>query len=224
MVSHQPPNGNFGDDAGASDRPPNRRRFLRFGGLGLAGAAITVFAFPAGASAKRRNPTTSIMKEVDSAAEEYDVPASLLLAMGYVNTRLEMPAPSASAYAKGDPEGRGTYGVMALERNPSTDTLGKASSLTGLPARRLKTDRAANIRGGAALLAHAQGRRKPADPHQWLGAASGPGDQKRRATSLATGARADPYSEQLADTLRRGFSVRTASGERVSLQGKGGSR
>ena len=59
--------------------------------------------------------------------------------MGYYNTLWEMPPPSASAYRKGDPEGRGDYGMMQLTQNPSRNTLGKAAKLTGLSGDRLKT-------------------------------------------------------------------------------------
>jgi hypothetical protein len=34
-----------------------------------------------------------------------------------------MPPPSASAYRKGDPKGRGDYGIMQLTQNPSRNTL-----------------------------------------------------------------------------------------------------
>jgi hypothetical protein len=77
--------------------------------------------------------------------------------MGYVNTRWEMVPEGVNDYEPGESEGRGTYGIMALVRNPTTDTLGKAASLSGIPESQLKRDRAANIRGGAALLAESSG-------------------------------------------------------------------
>jgi hypothetical protein len=46
---------------------------------------------------------------------------------------------------------------MALVRNPSADTLGEASRLTGISTEKLKTDRRSNIFGGAALLARSRG-------------------------------------------------------------------
>ena len=86
--------------------------------------------------------------------------------MGYVNTRWEMPPPSASDYESGDPEGQGNYGVMALVRNPSRDTLGEASSLTGLSVEALKSDRAANVSGGAAVLADLAGAAEAIRPRR----------------------------------------------------------
>jgi hypothetical protein len=77
----------------------------------------------------------SLEDEFGRASREYGVPRDLLLTMGYVNTRWEMPPPSASDYESGDPEGQGNYGIMALTRNPSRDTLGKAASITVYPWR-----------------------------------------------------------------------------------------
>ncbi len=43
---------------------------------------------------------------------------------------------------------------MQLAQNPDMNTLGKASSLTGLSEKELKNNRKANIRGGAAVLSY----------------------------------------------------------------------
>ena len=107
--------------------------------IGLIGSAANVSAQQA-----------SLADEFASASEEYGVPGELLLAMGYVNTRWEMPPPTASDYEQGEIEGRGAYGIMALLQNPSRDTLGRAAELTGLSEEELKNDRAANVRGGGA--------------------------------------------------------------------------
>jgi hypothetical protein len=56
--------------------------------------------------------------------------------------------PDANEYEEGSLHGWGSYGIMALVQNPYSDTLGEASRLTGIPEEELKTDRAANIRGG----------------------------------------------------------------------------
>jgi len=47
------------------------------------------------------------------------------MAMGYVNTRWEMPQPEANAYERGDPHGWGPYGIMTLVQNPYSDILGE---------------------------------------------------------------------------------------------------
>jgi hypothetical protein len=81
-----------------------------------------------GASVEAR--TGSLDAEFEAAAKKYEVPKELLLAMGYVNTRWEMPAPEVSDYeeaepGEGAPEARGSYGIMQLVQNPSEDTLAR---------------------------------------------------------------------------------------------------
>lgn len=199
----------------------SRRDFLRAGSVGLAsavllGAAAPVYARSRGVQA----PAGRLRAEVEEAAGEYAVPVPLLLAMGYVNTRLEMPPPEASDYREGDLSGRGAYGIMALVRNPFSDTLGTASELTGIPAERLKRDRAANILGGAAVLASSQGDDRPADAARWMGAVQGRGGYGPRYSATSGTGAGDLYAGQVEDALHHGFSVRTTSGERVVLPGR----
>jgi len=147
---------------------------------------------------------TSLADETDQASRAYGVPRELLLAMGYVNTRWEMPPPSASNFEGGDPEGRGDYGVMALVRNPSQDTLGRASSLTGLSVEAIENDRASNVRGGAAVLADLAGGRKPSDLGGWYDAVSAYGG-------------GDLYAQQVYEVLKDGAATTTTTGEHLEL-------
>ncbi len=131
----------------------DRRQFLRLSAAGLTGVALV------GGTAGRvlaQSDSSLLMQEFEGAAKEFGVPVGILIAMGYVNTRWEMPPPEASEYEEGSLHGWGGYGIMALVKNPSTDTLDEASRLTGIPEEELKTDRRSNIRGGAALLAESQ--------------------------------------------------------------------
>jgi hypothetical protein len=185
--------------AGAMDR----RDFLRLGGAGLAGA---VLLGTAGATGSRVLAQTgsSLRAEFETAATEYNVPQELLLAMGYVNTLWEMPPPEASDYEEGDLHGRGAYGIMQLLQNPSRDTLGRAASLTGLPEEELKNSRAANVRGGAAVLADIQGASKPAELNGWQEAVAEYGD-----TQL--------YAVEVYETLKDGASLTISTGESLEL-------
>jgi hypothetical protein len=182
----------------------NRRDFLRLGGTGLAGAVLL------GSTGGRllAQARSSLKAEFESAAIEYGIPQELLLAMGYVNTLWEMPPPEASDYEEGDPEGRGAYGIMQLVQNPWRDTLGHAAILTGLSEEELKTSRAANVRGGAAVLADIQGPNKPADLNGWQEAVAEYGDT-------------DLYAQEVFQTLQEGASATISTGESLKLPPQG---
>ena len=178
----------------------DRRNFLRLGGAGLAGAALL------GTAGGRvlAQTDSSLKEQFETAARKYKVPVELLLAMGYYNTLWEMPPTSASAYRKGDPEGRGDYGIMQLTQNPSRNTLGKAAKLTGLSEDRLKTARSANIEGGAAILSGLVGKHKPKSLDGWQEA-------------LAEYADTDLYASQVYGVLKSGTSRTISTGERLRL-------
>jgi hypothetical protein len=203
----------------AAPRAIDRRGFLKLSGVGLLGVAQfgsvgagTVFA------QNEPWPGSSLVAEFREAAQEYGVPMELLMAMGYVNTRWEMPPPETNAYERGNPHGRGSYGIMALVQNPYSDTLGEASRLTGIPEEELKMNRAANIRGGAALLASSAGAYVPEDLSGFFGVVAGRGlatGQNYVAVSGVGGG--ELYAEQVFEVLRTGASKTIASGEMVSL-------
>jgi N-acetylmuramoyl-L-alanine amidase len=170
------------------------------GGAGLAGATLLGTA----GGTVLAQTKSSLEARFETAARKYKVPVELLLAMGYYNTLWEMPPPSASAYRKGDPEGRGDYGIMQLTQNPSRNTLGKAAKLTGLSEDRLKNDRSANIEGGAALLSDLVGKTRPKRLDGW---------QK----ALTQYADTNLYASQVYGVLRGGASLTISTGERLKL-------
>jgi hypothetical protein len=178
----------------------DRREFLRLGGVGLAGAVLL------GTAGGRvlAQAGSSLAAEFESAAREYGVPEELLLAMGYVNTGWEMPPPEASAYREGDIHGRGAYGIMQLVQNPWEDSLGRAARLTGLSEEELKTDRASNILGGAAVLAGIQGQDKPSGLDGWQEAVAEYGG-------------IDLYAIEVYETLQEGAAATISTGESVEL-------
>ncbi len=197
----------------------SRRYFLRLSGVGVVAAVLGVVGSEK-LFAQVDPAYSSLVEEFEEAADEYDVPVSLLLAMGYVNTRWEMPSPEASAYEPGDAQGRGAYGIMQLVRNDDEDTLGEASRLTGIPEEELKRDRGSNILGGAALLREAQGER-PIRLGDYFGAVSGKG--RRRLFKAVSGIGAgDLYAEQVFDVLRRGTYEKILDGEEIELPSKEG--
>ncbi|MER5432448.1 N-acetylmuramoyl-L-alanine amidase [Streptomyces sp. NPDC002588] len=92
-------------------------------------------------------------------------------------------------------------------------TLPRAAELTGLSAERLRTDPAANVAGGAALLADAQrqlGEPLSADPATWYGAVA----RFSGADDFATAA---AYANDVYEVLRTGERRVTDAGEPVVL-------
>ncbi len=191
----------------------DRRRFLKLSGAGLAGAALLATVGAGGVLAK---PASDLEREFDEAAKEYKVPVEILLAMGYVNTRWEMPPPEASNYVEDELESKGLYGIMALVKTPTFDTLGEAARLTGIPESELKTDRRSNILGGAALLARSQGE-KPLKLKEWFGAVDGEGGNGKAYEAIAGIGGGGLYADQVFDTLRSGAEAEIGGGEKITL-------
>jgi hypothetical protein len=206
----------------ATTKAFDRREFLKLTCSGLLGAALLGSVGAAKTLAQAGpSPGASLIAEFEEAAEAYGVPMELLMAMGYVNTRWEMPPPEANEYERGDPHGWGSYGIMALVQNPYSDTLGEASRLTGIPERILIMDRAANIMGGAALLANSAGGYVSGNPSDFYGAVAGRGLAAGQNYSAVAGIGAgELYAEQVFGTLRTGASKTVFSGEAVSLPGR----
>ncbi|MET7729873.1 peptidoglycan recognition family protein [Streptomyces sp. NPDC005402] len=93
------------------------------------------------------------------------------------------------------------------------ETLPKAAELTGLSARDLRTDPAANVAGGAALLAAAQkelGEPLSQDPADWYGAVA-------RFSGADDSATAAAYANDVFDVLRTGEERTTDAGQRIAL-------
>ena len=198
-------------------RVMDRRDFLRLSGVGLAGVVLLATAGVGAAPAQQ--PGSVLEAEFEEAAREHGVPKELLLAMGYVNTLWEMPPPETNVYEPGDLHGWGSYGIMALVQNPSSDTLGEASRLTGISEEMLKTDRRSNILGGAALLAESQGA-KATRLGDWFGAVDGRGGNGKVYMAVAGVGGGELYAEQTFDVLTSGASASIGSGESISLSAR----
>ncbi|MDT0436628.1 N-acetylmuramoyl-L-alanine amidase [Streptomyces doudnae] len=92
-------------------------------------------------------------------------------------------------------------------------TLPRAAELTGRSARELRTDPAANVAGGAALLAEAQrglGAPLSSDPADWYGAVARFSGADDTATAAA-------YADDVYRVLRDGEERTTDAGQRVTL-------
>ncbi|MEU6375958.1 N-acetylmuramoyl-L-alanine amidase [Streptomyces sp. NPDC046909] len=92
-------------------------------------------------------------------------------------------------------------------------TLPKAAELTGLSAEELRTDPAANVAGGAALLADAQrdlGEPLSADPADWYAAVARFSGADDTATAAA-------YADDVYDVIRTGEERTTDAGQLMAL-------
>ncbi|MCG5220016.1 N-acetylmuramoyl-L-alanine amidase [Streptosporangium soli] len=167
------------------------------------------------------------------AARAYGVPESVLLAVSYLHSRWDTHAgrPSTSggfgpmhlidaravttgpAHAHGSPDRRGDDSRPALRPRAAhhvpaatVDTVRQAARLTGLGVATLRSDPAANIRGGAALLADRQrrlGRPLPAEPADWYDAVA----------AYAS----DGFAREVYATIRSGAARTTDDGQAVRL-------
>ncbi|MCX3062840.1 N-acetylmuramoyl-L-alanine amidase [Streptomyces beihaiensis] len=133
-------------------------------------------------------------------------------------------AAAAGGEASGDPRGDDARPALHLSQPVPTDaqlparlkTLVRAARLTGLSEQELRSDPAANVAGGAALLAAAQRRLgKPLsasddDVDDWYGAVaafSGADDEATAAT----------YADDVFSVIRGGERRTTDAGQRVTL-------
>ncbi|MGP2436133.1 N-acetylmuramoyl-L-alanine amidase [Streptomyces sp. JW3] len=101
----------------------------------------------------------------------------------------------------------------AAARPARLSTLPTAAGLTGLDAAALRTDPAANVAGGAALLAAAQrglGRPLSADPADWYAAVA-------RFSGADDSATAAAYADDVYALIRDGARRTTDAGQRVVL-------
>ena len=213
----------------AAPRAIDRRGFLKLSGIGLLGVALfgsveagVVFAQSEPPAQSGPPVGSALAAEFREAAEEYGVPIELLMAMSYVNNRWEMPSPVVNAYEEGDLHGWGSYGIMALVQNPYSNTLGEASRLTGIPEEQLKIERAANIRGGAALLASSAGGYMPEELSGYFGAVAGRGQAYGTYYAAVAGIGSGGlYAEQVFEVLQTGAYGTTLTGETVFLPAQG---
>lgn len=192
-----------------SGTPPTaitRQEFLKLSGAGIAGAAL-LGVMGSGSALAQSND--QISTDVNSASTEYNVPAELLLAIGYVNTRWETPPVEAGAYEPDDIHGSGGYGPMHLSENPQKNTLARASELTGIPQEDLKTDRAANTNGAAAVLDSLAGEQNPSDLAGWYEAVKQYGD-------------GDLFAQEVYRVLEEGARTETPSGQTVEIEPRPG--
>ncbi|MFF0223920.1 N-acetylmuramoyl-L-alanine amidase [Streptomyces sp. NPDC004629] len=209
-------------------RKPRWRLPLLITSGALAAAGVT--SVPLLAQAADPDPQTAGRQQVfERAAAEFHVPLPVLLGVAYHESAWEPHPgePSTSGgygpmhltdvtpemMADGDAGAAGRADLKEMAADPSLHTLRAAAELTGLPAGQLRDDEAANIRGGAALLASyakATTGRLPQDPGQWYAAVA-----RYSGSPQERGAKA--FADRVFASVKKGVSETTGDGQRVRL-------
>ena len=183
---------------------------------------------PPAATAATPGPTSAVVAEAfHSASAKYGVPESVLLALSYAETRWDDHQGKAST--------SGGFGPMhltavapselmdrsngeKLAKADSLQTLYKASDLTGLDPAALRNDAAANIAGGAALLASYQQQMKlpvgaSTSAAEWYGAVSAYAGAADRTSASA-------FADDVYAILARGAARTTNTGQQLVKIGR----
>ena len=174
--------------------------------------------------AKAATSPTTLQGDFASAAAEFHVPESVLLAVSYQETLWESH--------QGQPSATGNYNVMGLTQvapsdllpgtaaevdtsAPALHTLDAAAALIRQPASSLRTDADQSVRGGAALLASYERKLNgkgalPTTPGRWYAAVA----EYDRASDSAT---AQQFADRVYATIESGAARTTTDGQSVTL-------
>ncbi|MEV5706560.1 N-acetylmuramoyl-L-alanine amidase [Actinoallomurus sp. NPDC052274] len=184
----------------------NRRRAIGAGAAlvaAVAAGAVYVQQSSSSSSAGLQSSSSPTRQAAfAAAAKRYEVPESVLLGVSYLESRWDAN--------DGLPSVSGGYGPMHLTQVAAASepqTLPEAAELTGVDAAKLRTDPAANIAGGAALLAKYQRdahRPLGVDPAQWYAAVTRYGGSAW-------------FADEVFSVIRSGETRTTDDGQRVTL-------
>lgn len=218
-------------------RPLRPRASLRRGALVLTSSLSLLGALALGSTQAQATPTDSGAQSRESAfakaAQDFGVPQAVLEATSYSLTRWEahagehntdggygpMDLVDGTLFAADQAEGKnGTDGSTPGRVPAQVDTLGQAATLLGVSRDTLRKDDAANIRGGAALMAKKQKALglpvgATTDPGQWYAtvAAASHSSQAEDAQAFAD----DAYA-----VMGTGATRTTADGKAMALAAK----
>lgn len=195
--------------------PLSRRHFL------IAGVAVPTAVAAAG-TARAQTVSVDQHSMFTQAASAYGVPAAVLAAVSYSQTRWQDHDGAPSSSLGYGPmhliDGAAAQEARSRADKPGTqtvDTLGDAVSASGLSAQQVRTDAASNIRAGAALLASLQrsaGRPTGAstDPATWYASMA-------TASGLPTSQGQLEFADHALASVRNGAALSLADGSRLTL-------
>ncbi|MFD8422224.1 N-acetylmuramoyl-L-alanine amidase [Streptomyces sp. NPDC059466] len=195
----------------------------------LAAGGLATLPFTALADTTGDVADASRQQDFTSAAAQYHIPVNVLLGVAYQESGwashgeqhstdggfgpMHLTDVTPAMMAGGDAGAAGRGDLTSLAARPALHTLQAAAKLTGLSVDALRGDPAANIRGGAALLASYQEELTggtPADAAQWYGAVA-------RYSQSAQKQGAVRFADRVFDTIRDGAAGVTENGQRVRL-------
>ncbi len=196
-------------------------------GHGLTGHDCLAAIAPGAASHARQ-------RAFDAASRTYGVPVAVLLGVSYLESRWDdhgrspstsggygpMHLTDVTVEKAGDARGLGTFNTSTGPA--SLHTVKVAAGLTGLPARRLISDDAANICAGAALLA--SGQRELGRPVGRSTSASGWYDAVAAYSGSADPTDARIFASRVLRTIATGAMRTTNDGQRVGVSAHPGLR
>jgi len=181
-----------------------------------------------GVSKQGQTDPSDLQTAFAKAAKEFHVPQSILMSVGYNESRWNQH--------DGHPSTSGGYGIMHLTqvdqvpmanakgdgihqsnrsvpKTASLHTLDEAADLLGVDSDVLKTDPAQNIRGGAALLAKYAKQtvgKTPDQPADWYGAVAKYSGSKDESV-------AKDFADRVYQTIRQGAELTVEGGQHVVL-------
>jgi hypothetical protein len=174
--------------------------------LAVAGLIGWLAAAPAATAGAAAGPGP-LGAAFQAAAQRENVPEDLLLAVSYLRTGW-------NASYQADESGVASYGPMALSAGKNGHgTLAQAAADLGLPASQLETDPAANVMGGAAVLADdakATDGKKAATLGQWYGALAD-------FTGISYYEPAKQFADSVYALLAQGVTAAATDGEQLSV-------
>ncbi|MGW5333308.1 N-acetylmuramoyl-L-alanine amidase [Streptomyces bauhiniae] len=219
----------------AARKPAVRHRLLGLAAASALTAGALTGLVPAPAQATSPAPSGPAARQhaFTDASAKYHVPTGVLLAVSYQESAWDDHAGQVSTsggygpmhltdvtpamLASGPAGAVGRSDLADLAKDPALHTLRAAAKLTGLSPAELRENPAANIAGGAALLASYQKSARgtlSADPGQWYGAVARYGGSARQRAATA-------FADRVFTTLRTGAARTTSDGQRVSVAADG---
>ncbi|MEU9283563.1 N-acetylmuramoyl-L-alanine amidase [Streptomyces sp. NPDC048275] len=217
-------------DTATRRKHASRRRPIVLGAAAIAVAGAIAIPVVAQATQETSPADAALQRDFAAAASEYKVPEQVLLALAYQESSWESHKGQHSVnggfgpmhltdvtpemVADGAAGAAGRADIKKLTEGAAQHTLQTAAKLTGLSAEKLRNDPAANIRGGAALLASYQKQldgKTSDNPNDWYGAVARYSQATKRQGATA-------FADRVFATMKKGVDRKTADGQRVKLQ------